>query len=101
MCGHLHRKHTDISTAPERVPACRRAVAVELLGHAARTIADLSPLLPVLMPELLKRMGHLPVVEPAEEIRLSLAQLVAAIVERAEPRITATYAADLCMFLCR
>eukprot|EP00197_Chlamydomonas_leiostraca_P011060 CAMPEP_0202881958 /NCGR_PEP_ID=MMETSP1391-20130828/37292_1 /ASSEMBLY_ACC=CAM_ASM_000867 /TAXON_ID=1034604 /ORGANISM="Chlamydomonas leiostraca, Strain SAG 11-49" /LENGTH=191 /DNA_ID=CAMNT_0049564723 /DNA_START=123 /DNA_END=694 /DNA_ORIENTATION=+ len=37
-----------------------RVIAVELLLHAARTITDLSPLLPVLVPELLKRMGHLP-----------------------------------------
>lgn len=72
-----------------------------MLVHAARTITDLSPLLPVLMPELLKRMGHLPVVEPAEEIRLGLAQLVAAVVERSDPKLLAPYTVDLCTFLCR
>lgn len=41
-------------------------VAVELLVHAVLTIKDVAPLLPVVMPELLRRMGHLPVVEPAE-----------------------------------
>lgn len=53
------------------------------------------------MPELVKRMGHLPVVEPAEEIRLGLAQLVAAVVERSPPQLLTAFAGDLCMFLCR
>ena len=40
-------------------------MAVELLVHAVSSMSDVSPLLPVLMPEVLRRMRHLPVVEQA------------------------------------
>lgn len=33
--------------------------------HAVRLMSDVGPLLPALMPELLRRMGHLPVLEQA------------------------------------
>ena len=58
-----------------------RLVAVELMQRAATAVPDFSAALPVLLPELLKRMGHAPVVEPAEEVRLMLAGLVSAIVQ--------------------
>ena len=59
-----------------------RIAAAELLQYAAATVPDFSAVLPVLMPEVVKRMGHLPVVEPAEEARLLLAGLVTAILQR-------------------
>jgi nickel-dependent lactate racemase len=48
----------------------------------AATVPDFSPTLPALVPEILRRMGHLPVVEPAEEVRLLLAELVSTIITR-------------------
>ena len=59
-----------------------RLAAVELMQRAAAVVPDLSAVLPALMPEVLRRMGHMPVVEPAEEVRLLLTGLVTAIVQR-------------------
>jgi dynein assembly factor 5 len=58
-----------------------RLAAAELLQGAAAAVPDFSAALPVLVPELMRRMGHLPVVEPAEEVRLLLSGLVSAIVQ--------------------
>lgn len=76
-------------------------VSVQVLTNSVRQMSDLAPLLPVLMPELLRRMGHLPVVEPAEEVRLGLAGLVACLVERCDKRLLAAYTGDVCVLLCR
>jgi len=51
----------------------RRVVAVELLVHSVPCMTDISPLLPVLMPELLRRMGNLPVVEQAVRVCMCVA----------------------------
>ena len=58
-----------------------RLSAAELMQRAAASVPDFSAALPVLLPEVLRRMGHLPVVEPAEEARLLLTQLVSSIVQ--------------------
>ena len=84
LCGPL--LHPLVLLLQDPVEKCR-SVAAEVLTAAAGRVADVAPILPVLMPELLRRMGHLPVEEPAEEIRLQLAELARALVGRYVPSI--------------
>lgn len=66
-----------------------------------RRIADVSPLLPALLPELVKRMGTLPVVEPSEEIRLEISTLISEIISRADARSLGSFCGELCTILAR
>lgn len=62
---------------------------------------DTSALLPVLLPEVANRMGHLPVVEPAEEIRLQLMTLLNTVISRTPSAALQQYTAELSASLCR
>ena len=97
MCGPL--LHPFVSLLQDPVEKCR-SVASELLTAVATRISDISPIMPVLMPELVKRMGHLPVVEPAEEIRLQLAELARAVVGRYACMHAWDRVQDACMAQC-
>ena len=79
VCGPLLHPLTAMLHDPGEAA---RLGAVDLLQRAAGAVADFSAALPVLMPEVVRRMGHLPVVEPAEEVRLHLTGLVAVVVQR-------------------
>ncbi|GAX72982.1 hypothetical protein CEUSTIGMA_g434.t1 [Chlamydomonas eustigma] len=78
-----------------------RVASVQLMRGCAAVAPDFSPTLPALVPEILRRMGHLPVVEPAEEVRLLLAELVSTIITRSSTETLKSYAGDLCTFLLR
>ena len=79
ICGPLLHPVTAMLHDPGEAA---RLGAVEMLQRALGRVADLSASLPALMPEVVRRMGHLPVTEPAEEVRLQLAGLVSVIVQR-------------------
>ncbi|KAG1655968.1 hypothetical protein FOA52_009395 [Chlamydomonas sp. UWO 241] len=98
LCGPLLYPATQLLHDPGEAT---RLTAAELLVHGATTVPDFSAVLPVLMPEVVRRMGNLPVVEPAEEVRLLLTTLVAAVVARADEPTLSAYGADLCTFLLR
>ena len=72
-----------VAMLSDPVEKCREC-AVHFLAKATCSIPDVAPLLPSLMPAVAKRMGHPPVLETAEEVRLSLVHLVAGpLMERA------------------
>ena len=79
ICGPLLHPVTSMLHDPGEAA---RLGAVEILQRTLGGVADLSASLPALMPELVRRMGHLPVIEPAEEVRLQLAGLVSVVVQR-------------------
>jgi len=98
MCGPL--LHPVVALLHDQTEACRSAGAA-MLTHAAQRVGDFGPALPVLVPELVRRMGQLPVVEPSEEVRLQLAELVSTLVSRVEAQVLASYSSELSTFLCR
>jgi hypothetical protein len=63
-----------------------RLTALQLLLEAAPLLSDAGALLPGLLPQLVQRMGQLPVQEHAEEVRLAGLQLLEALVSRAATR---------------
>lgn len=84
LCGPLlHPLLTMLSDSVERC----RATALSILLEGGRQAPDVAPLLPALLPALVRRYGQLPVQEPAEEIRLQIVDLVALVVSRAEPKV--------------
>jgi hypothetical protein len=63
-----------------------RLTALQLLLEAAPLLSDPGALLPGLLPQMVLRMGQLPVQEPAEEVRLAGLQLLEALVSKATTR---------------
>lgn len=63
-----------------------RLSALQLLLDAGTQLADPGALLPGLLPHLVVRMGHIPVQEPAEEVRLAGLQLLEVIISKTAPR---------------
>eukprot|EP00798_Chlamydomonas_sp_ICE-L_P021005 gene21005-27864_t len=98
VCGPL--LYPLVNLMQDSIEKCR-TVAVEVLTLAAKKVSDLSPVMPALMVELPKLMGHLPVVEPSEEVRLQLTELAAAIVNRKDRALMEPYISELCLLLCR
>lgn len=66
---------------------------MQLFLDACGAVPDLGPLMPALLAALVVRMGHVPPLEPSEELRLQITELVARIVERAPARCDAVRAA--------
>jgi hypothetical protein len=83
LCGPL--LHPLAHMCSDTVEACR-AGAGQLLAAALPQLADPAPMLPVLLPVLLSRIGHHPVLEEAEEVRLVLVQLIADLVGQLQTR---------------
>ncbi|MEW5314213.1 MAG: hypothetical protein WDW38_005727 [Sanguina aurantia] len=97
LCGAL--LHPVLGLLRDPVDRCR-TLGVSMLADAFGSV-DASPVLASIIPELLRRMGTLPVAETSEEIRLQLAELVATLVSRNTPSALSPYAADLCTLLAR
>lgn len=74
---------------------------MSVLIDGGRKVPDMSPLLPALLPELVRRYGQLPVQETAEEIRLQIVDLTSLVVSRADARGLAAFAPDVCTVMCR
>jgi hypothetical protein len=83
LCGQLLQPLLAMLGDP--VERCR-AGALQLLLEASARVPQLEPLLPPLLGALGARVGQLPPLEPAEELRLQAAALVGRAVERASPR---------------
>lgn len=82
------------------VEKCRE-VALELLLAAASQVPDVPALLPSLVPALVLRMGLLPVAEPTEEVRLSIARLLEGPLIRRSGAAISSFAGDVSKVLCR
>ena len=97
---HFHRVRHFVRTiytsfklsSPHPLSCC----SVSLSG----AVVDVSPFLPVLMPVLVVRLGSQEVVEPSEELRLSLVALLSALVQQCTDRI-APYVSDMVTILQR
>lgn len=63
-----------------------RLTALQLLLEAVPKISDPGSVLPGLLPQMVDRMGRVPVQEPAEEVRLAGLQLLEAIVSKTPAR---------------
>ncbi|KXZ49991.1 hypothetical protein GPECTOR_18g147 [Gonium pectorale] len=98
LCGPLLRPL--VAMLSDSVERCR-AVALSVLLDGGRQLSDVAPLLPELVPELSRRFGALPVQEPAEEIRLQIAQLTLLLLTMAPSTQIARFAPDLGAILCR
>ncbi|KAK3262763.1 hypothetical protein CYMTET_28396 [Cymbomonas tetramitiformis] len=53
-----------------------RELTVALLRSAAESLTDVAPLLPLIFPVMVQRLGNVPVLEDSEEIRLQLVDLI-------------------------
>lgn len=71
--GHLLVNLTRLLADP--VEKCREG-AILLLRSAAEQLPDPAAILPSLIPAVVERMGDTPVVEPSEELRLGLIDLI-------------------------
>lgn len=74
VCGPLLVNLARLLADP--VEKCREG-ALSILSNAAMQLPDPPAMLPSLMPAVVARMGDTPVVEPSEELRLGLIDLVA------------------------
>lgn len=63
-----------------------RLTALQLLLEAAPLLSDPGALLTGLLPQMVVRMGQLPLQEPAEEVRLAGLQLLEALISKAATR---------------
>ncbi|GIL76851.1 hypothetical protein Vretifemale_6386 [Volvox reticuliferus] len=98
LCGPLLRPLVNMLS--DSVERCR-TTALAVLLDGSRQLSDISPMLPELVPELAKRFGALPVQEPAEEVRLQIAQLTVQLLVAAPPPHLARFASDLAAVVCR
>ncbi|KIY93745.1 hypothetical protein MNEG_14215, partial [Monoraphidium neglectum] len=96
LCGQLLQPLLAMLGDP--VERCR-AGALQLLLEASARVPQLEPLLPPLLGALGARVGQLPPLEPAEELRLQAAALVGRAVERASPSALAAQSGELCGLL--
>ena len=74
VCGPLLVNLAQLLADP--VEKCREG-ALSIISNAAKQLPDPTAMLPTLMPAIVARMGDTPVVEPSEELRLGLIDLVA------------------------
>ena len=83
LCGPLLQPLAIMCS--DIMEACRLG-ALQLLSAAIPQLNDPAPLLPVLLPVLLSRIGHHPVLEEAEELRLIMVQLLAGLIGQLQTR---------------
>ncbi|GLC36173.1 HEAT repeat-containing protein 2 [Pleodorina starrii] len=98
LCGPLLRPL--VAMLSDSVERCR-TVALAVLLDGSRQLSDVSHMLPELVPELARRYGTLPVQEPAEEVRLQIAQLVALLLAAAPAAVLARFAPEVAAVVCR
>lgn len=58
-----------------------REVAIQIIGNFIRCVSKPESSLPYIMPSLAQRLGGKEIVEPAEELRLSMVEVLSLIVE--------------------
>ncbi|GLI65295.1 hypothetical protein VaNZ11_008788 [Volvox africanus] len=98
LCGPLLRPLVNMLS--DSVERCR-TTALAVLQDGSHHFSDISPMLPELVPELGRRFGALPVQEPAEEVRLQIAQLTVQLLVATPPPHLARFAPDLAAVMCR
>lgn len=82
------------------VEKCREG-ALALLTNAAKRLPEPAAMLSSLMPVLVARMGDIPVVEPSEELRLGLIDLIAGPVITRCGQHLAPYMGIIAQVVCR
>ena len=82
------------------VEKCREG-ALELLISAAKQLPEPVAMLPSLMPVVLARMGDIPVIEPSEELRLGLINLIAGPVITRCGQLLVPYMGIITQVVCR
>ncbi|WIA11175.1 hypothetical protein OEZ85_011306 [Tetradesmus obliquus] len=78
-----------------------RLTALQLLLEAAPLLSDPGALLPGLLPQMVVRMGQLPLQEPAEEVRLAGLQLLEALISKAATSALTPAVEELSLLLAR
>ena len=83
LCGPLLQPLATMCS--DGVEVCRSTV-LQLLSCAIPQMTDPGPMLPVLLPALVGRIGQVPVGEEAEELRLIAVQLLSELINQVSAR---------------
>eukprot|EP00898_Chlorokybus_atmophyticus_P003699 jgi/Chlat1/432/Chrsp103S00944 len=84
----------------DAVEKCRE-LAIGLVTDVASLMPSVEMLLPAVMPVIRQRMGSTPVLEPSEEIRLQLMQLVGDVLPKRDAGALQGFMDDVASIMCR